>query len=380
MTEKVIIFIPAIENGGVERNAIWTANGLVERNYQVDVVYVRMEERQVGRLDKRVHQVKFDCRKAAFLNQRIADAVSIRKEFGKYLDTQNAQNTVILAFQSASAAIGVCKKHGFKVICRLSNHPAAVHYEKSLLRKLSEKIKPYTYKKADLVIANSKRLAEDFEGLIGKEVVTVYNPIDFKKIEEAKAEEIERELVEEAEQYHGKLLITVGRLTLQKDIGTLLRGFAASRASKECMLWIVGEGSQKEELEKLAEELKVESHVHFLGYQSNVYKYLKYADVFVQTSLYEGCPNALIEAVAAGLPAIATDCFSGPDEVLLGGAGGDLVPVEDFHALAKRIDDFFEHPEILKAKQQACIKQMARFESENVMQRYEAVLESVWRK
>lgn len=377
MLQKVIIFIPAIEKGGVERNAIWVSNELAKRGYQVDVVFVRSEEDQLKKFHPLVHCVKMQDKQIPALNQRLSDAFSIRKEFGKYLAGQDNKHTVVLAFQSASVAIGVCRKHKVKVICRLSNHPSAVKYEKSKLRKISEFVKPYTYKKADQVIGNSERLSEDFGKLIHKKVITIYNPIDFTQIEQAVTDEIPEELKREAADFKGRLLITVGRITRQKDMQTLLKGFAASRAKETSMLWIVGEGGERDEISQLIVQLHLEEHVHLLGYQSNVYKFMKYADLFVQTSLYEGCPNALIEAVAAGLPAIATDCLSGPDEVLLQGQGGDLIPIGDAAKLAERIDAYFDDPKELQEKQQFAKAKLDRFKNETTMERYINLLEQV---
>ena len=181
----------------------------------------------------------------------------------------------------------------------------------------------------------------------------------------------------EAADFKGRLLITVGRITRQKDMQTLLKGYAASRAKEKSMLWIVGEGGERDEISQLIVQLHLEEHVHLLGYQSNVYKFMKYADLFVQTSLYEGCPNALIEAVAAGLPAIATDCLSGPDEVLLQGQGGDLIPIGDAEKLAERIDAYFDDPKELQEKQRFAKEKLDRFKNETTMERYINLLEQV---
>ena len=97
----------------------------------------------------------------------------------------------------------------------------------------------------------------------------------------------------------------------------------------------------------------------------------------MQTSLYEGCPNALIEAVAAGLPVIATDCLSGPDEVLLQGQGGDLIPIGDAAKLAERIDAYFDDPKELQEKQRFAKAKLDRFKNETTMKRYINLLEQV---
>ena len=118
----------------------------------------------------------------------------------------------------------------------------------------------------------------------------------------------------------------------------------------------------------------MQEHIRLLGYQENVYKYLKYADLFIQTSLYEGCPNALIEAIAAGVPAIATNCLSGPEEVLVGGKGGDLVSIGNVEQLAERIDAFLENPNYLKEKLTVAKENLYRYSAENVSRQYMEIL------
>lgn len=380
MLRKVIIFIPSIEKGGVERNAIWVSNELVKRDVVVDVIYVRANEEQLKKFHKKVNLIAFPSTQYRFLNQRIGDAVDIRRNFHAYLKKQNRENTVVLSFQSSTVSIGSCKKNNIKIICRLSNHPSAIKYEKSIVRKMSEWVKPHYYKKADLVIGNSEKLADDFSKKIRKEVQTVYNPIDIKRVQQLMLEEIEPELEKEAQEYVGKVVVSVGRLALQKDYPTLIEGIALCKYKEQIKVWILGEGAERKKIEELIQEKKLENTVRLLGYKSNVYAYMGRASLYIQTSLYEGCPNALIEAIAAGLPSIATECLSGPAEVLLDGKGGELLPLKDPVQVGKSLDDFFEHPEILREKQKKAENQIQRFDNERIMDRYLELMEKVLRR
>jgi glycosyltransferase involved in cell wall biosynthesis len=285
------------------------------------------------------------------------------------LEQVDAKSTALIAFQSASVAIGVCRKAGVRVICRLSNHPSAVKYERSILRSLSEWLKPFTYRKADVIVANSEKLAEDFGNKVHRDVVTIYNPIDFNEIREKGNEEIEAELLAEAKIYEGRLLIAVGRLTVQKDYDTMLNGFAGSQ-HKDTMLWIIGEGAERGHLEKRLKELGLENRVRLLGYRNNVYKYLKYGTIYVLSSRYEGCPNSLIEAVAVGMPCIVADCLTGPREVLLDGEGGALFPVGDDTALAAGIDRYLDDPKAMMAKRDLAQARIDRFDLKTAINAY----------
>ena len=374
--KHVLIFIPAIESGGVEKNAIIVANGLAEGGYPVTILYCRAMEQQLKKFDERVRLQAFPRKQIPHINPRLTDAYFMQKHLKEYLSTVDAKAAVLIAFQSASVAIGVCKRMGIRVICRLSNHPSAICYEKSMLRNLSEKLKLFTYKKADVIVANSKKLAEDFGAKVGRSVETIYNPVDIGSIQEKRKEPVEQKLLQEADRYKGRLLVAVGRLTAQKDYDTLLQGFSRSK-HRDTMLWIIGEGARRPQIEQLAKTLGIEERVRLLGYQSNVYKYLQYATIYVLTSLYEGCPNSLIEAVAAGIPCIASDCLTGPGEVLLEGKGGLLFPIGDAKALSECIDRYLEDEKTRTSMQEAALRGIDRFSIKNTILTYEKMIDEV---
>jgi len=120
------------------------------------------------------------------------------------------------------------------------------------------------------------------------------------------------------------VLITSGRLNLQKGQWHLIRAFAlALKAVPDMELAILGDGDLRGYLEKLVRELDIQKHVHFLGFKRNPFKYLARSTAFAFPSLWEGFPNALVEAMACGLPALASDCVSGPREILAPGTGID---------------------------------------------------------
>ena len=130
------------------------------------------------------------------------------------------------------------------------------------------------------------------------------------------------------------MIVGIGRLTRQKDFPTLIRAFAAVRKKLPCRLIILGEGKDRGGLEHLAKRLSLSEQIAMPGFVENPYAYLKRAALFVLSSAWEGSPNALTEALALGVPVVATDCPSGPREILKDGAIGCLVPVGDPDALA----------------------------------------------
>jgi exopolysaccharide biosynthesis WecB/TagA/CpsF family protein len=126
----------------------------------------------------------------------------------------------------------------------------------------------------------------------------------------------------------GRVFVFAGRLVAQKDPETLLRAFALVN-DPDARLIILGEGPLRSALMALAARLWIATRVYFAGFQANPLPWIVRADALVLPSLYEGFGNVIVEALACGTPVIATDCPSGPAEILEGGRYGTLVPAGD---------------------------------------------------
>ena len=174
------------------------------------------------------------------------------------------------------------------------------------------------YNKADWIVAVSqgvgRELVEQF-GLLKEKVVVIENGYDIKRMEELGKEElIHKEAVFIKNK---KVIVTLGRLTDAKGQWHLIRAFSRIATEVEnVVLVIVGGGELEEYLKNVAEEFEISNKILFTGYSNNPYKYLTKSDIFVLSSLYEGFPNALAEAICLGLPCIATDICAGAYELL----------------------------------------------------------------
>ena len=123
--------------------------------------------------------------------------------------------------------------------------------------------------------------------------------------------------------FKGKVITSMGRLEHQKGQVHLIKAFSKIKQELPGIkLLIIGQGSLEKQLKGLVEFLGIADDVKFIGYTKNPFKYIKRSKLFVLTSLYEGFPNALCEAMACGVPVISSDCKSGPREIL--SAGKDL--------------------------------------------------------
>lgn len=138
--------------------------------------------------------------------------------------------------------------------------------------------------------------------------------------------------------------VTVGRLVPQKDHQLLIRAIARLRSEREVRLIIVGEGEERRRLTTLIEELRLHDVVDLVGFRHDRLAFMRWADVFVLSSVHEGFGNVLVEAMAMQTQVVSTDCPSGPSEILGGGRFGRLVPVGDAAALGRAIRDALDHP------------------------------------
>lgn len=141
------------------------------------------------------------------------------------------------------------------------------------------------------------------------------------------------------------VILGVGRLEKQKNFPLLIEACALLRErGRDFDLCLVGRGSLRESLEQLAKDKGLQAHVHFAGWQSNPYALMARSAVLALSSNHEGNPNVVIEALCVGTPVVATNCPSGPDEILRGGEYGRLVPMNDARALADALEAALDAP------------------------------------
>lgn len=193
------------------------------------------------------------------------------------------------------------------------------------------------YRHADAIVPNSEGVLTDLmtvTGLPRSRFTKIYNPMVTPRLFELCRRSPEHPWFEHS---GVPVVLAVGRLEEQKDYPTLLRAFAEVRRSRRVRLLIFGEGSERAGLEDLARRLAIEEDVGLPGFTSNPYAAMASAACFVLSSRWEGLPGVLVEALACGAPLVATDCPSGPREILENGRFGKLVSVGDVKGLAEAI-------------------------------------------
>ena len=232
------------------------------------------------------------------------------------------------------------------------------------------------YRSADCVLVNSYALAGDMAEFLGVEPAAVRvlkNPLDIGSIRRSAEESVPLG-------FDGPFIFSAGRLTHQKGFDVLIRAFAGSAFRKSHRLVIAGEGADLEKLRKLAADLGIGDRLIFPGFQKNPWAWMRRSDLYLLPSRWEGCPNALTEALACSVPAVASDCRFGPSELITHGSDGWLVSPEDPEALGHAIDTLLGNPRLRADLGVAAGKRMEQFDRSHILPQFGALFAEAARK
>lgn len=331
------IFIPSFGDGGVERMLVNLSQGLTKRTVIVDFLMSRAEGPYISSLPLAVrlvelgvsHPIKILRPLVGYLRQAQPEVLLTAKD--------GATRVAILARRKAGVSTRVVVRAGTTVSGRVKGrNPIKKWRSFRTLRKL--------YPQADTIIAVSQGVAQDVArntGIPLQQIRVVPNPVVTPELRRLAQEPV-------VHPWFAKdsppIILGVGGFRRAKDFPTLLRAFARVRRETPARLVILGKGRQRSRLEALAEKLGVKKDFSLPGFVTNPYAFMARSDLFVLSSLWEGSPNALTEALAVGTPVVATDCESGSREVLQGGLYGPLVPVGNVEALAEAMLETLENP------------------------------------
>lgn len=328
--DRIALFLPSLRGGGAERVMLTLAGGIAMRGVPVDLVLAQAVGPYLDRVPNNVNIVDLSARSVLFSLPRLV--AYLRRSKPKALLTAQGHANVIGIWASKLARVAT------NVV--VTEHVAlseSVGKSRNLYVRFIGLCMRLSYPAADRVVAVSDGVADNLAEYLGferRKVYTIYNPVVTEELFKHASEPVVHPWFEAGEP---PVLIAVGRLMPQKDFSTLIRAFAAVRKEVDARLIIFGEGSERAKLESLVQQLEMQDCIQLPGFVTNPYSFMKQAALFVLSSAWEGLPTVLIEAMACGTPVVATNCPSGPQEILGNGRWGALVPVGDCVALADAI-------------------------------------------
>ena len=300
--KKLMLMVPMLHQGGFERVCVLTAR-MLQPFYQVFICVFNMEDVAYdvtdipiihldlgvknGKVGKVMNVVKRSIRAAKWKNRLAAD---VTYSFGP---TANLVNVL-------------SKSHG-KVWCGIRSYMDMKPSNNRMLKLFVNR--------ADKIISCSKVIEEELkQRFTCKDVETLYNPYNISWIHSQAGESVTDIPWNRDETL---TLVSMGREDDVKGFWHLLKAFSlVVKKEEKARLLIVGDGDF-EEYKTLAKDLGIEKKVYFTGLKKNPFPYIEKAHMYVLTSYNEGFPNALVEAMALGIPVISTNCLTGPAEILM---------------------------------------------------------------
>lgn len=320
--DKIAIYLNSLSRGGAERVSVILAEYFANRNVECILLTTNTATEEYT-VPKKVKRISLNNEKT-FLKKIIA--------LRKIIKGEKIKKVLIMDTPGCIYAIPATINLNVKKIVSERNDP---HNFSG--KKIVKIISRLLMRTADGFVFQTLDAQKYYQKLLKNNGVIIYNPLFSKKLPIRDERKIEYNIV------------SVGRLTEQKNQKMLIDAFSkiCDRFS-EYSLTIFGEGPLREELTNYIKEINLENRIFLPGNKENVTDLIKNASLFVLTSNYEGMPNALIEAMAIGIPCISTDCpCGGPRTLIKHMKNGMLVQLNDVSGLAKMLKYCIENKEVM---------------------------------
>jgi glycosyltransferase involved in cell wall biosynthesis len=335
---RLSLFCDDLEGGGVQRMTVNLANHLVAEAFEVDLLLARNEGPFQSLLDPRVNVVDLGSKRVLFSILSVMRYLRRRRPEGMLC--------AVTGVNVAGVVARILSRTKTRIVISERNHLStasqnALGWRKRVLLPILARL---FYGRADAVVGISNGVTDDLVDFIGLRrdlLTTIHNPVVTPDMGHLLQAEVSHPWLCQERQ---PVLVTSGRLIPQKDYPTLLKAFRDVRERRPCRLLVLGDGQDRAKLEGLAKHLGIDDDVDFLGFVAQPLAYMAKCDLFVLASAWEGFGNVLVEALYCGLPVVATNCPSGPAEILQHGSYGRLTPVGDVDALAAAISAQIEEP------------------------------------
>ncbi len=257
--------------------------------------------------------------------------------------------------------------------------------------------------KSTAMICNSEYLRDYFVERYPEDkerIFTVNNIIEVDSIQKQAEEEVDERFKDFRSKY-SRIVVSVGRFCKEKAFENLISSFSqVHREMPDTGLVLIGDGANKEKYVEVAKEYGISEFVYYTGYQKNPYKYMSKCDVFVLSSLSEGFPNVLAEAMALSMPVIAINCYTGPAEILMKDYDYEIVS-ESFlecdygiltphynskgtdwaiSEMTKAIIHIFKSDEVMKKYRKAAVQRARDFSEKAAIEKFEEIFNKLNKK
>jgi glycosyltransferase involved in cell wall biosynthesis len=345
--KKLIIFMPSIEIGGVEKNLYLISNFLAKKITWISLITADYSKKsnfkKIKIITPKIFGLKIKYRKIKYLLClfELLKIILLDKKI------------TVLSFQANLYCIIICKIFNVKIIVRSNASPNG--WSGNFIKK---KIFKSILGLANCVIVNSYDFKNEFKKNFNIKAKCIYNPLNKNEIIQNSKKKINFSFFKN---FKYLKIINVARFLDQKDHMTLLRAMKLIKNKLKFRLLIIGEGKNKEKIINYIRDNDLKDNIKVLDYKKNPFKYITLSNIFILSSIYEGLPNVLLEAICLKKFVISSNCPTGPAEILNDGKGGLLFEVQDHNDLAKKIIFYSKNKLKLRKKINYAYNKLERF-------------------
>ncbi len=348
MKKEIIFFCPSIEEGGVEKN-LYLTSSRISQKFRTSLI-------TANRNKKKMFNKKINFISTTILNfnnsTRIIKSICCLFLLLKY-NLKIKNKVIIISYESNIFAIIVAKILKFPIVVRSNASPTGY---------LNSKFKKYFFKfffqLADVVLVNSTEFKSKIDRILNIKSKLIYNSILNKSLLKKLSNKKISNLNISKKTYK---LIMIGRLVDQKDHLTTLKALNLLKKKINFFLLIIGKGDLKNKLQEYCKNNEINNQVKFLGFKNNIYPYLKWCDALILSSIYEGSPNVIIEAISMNRTVISSNCPTGPKEILNNGKSGFLFKTSDYKDLANQIYKSYFNKIDSKTRRKNALKNVKKY-------------------
>ncbi|SFV63112.1 Alpha-1,4-N-acetylgalactosamine transferase PglH [hydrothermal vent metagenome] len=347
---KVLFTISSLQSGGAERVLSTLANYWSRKGWDITILVVSSKNR-FYKIDENIKIISLlDNYKSSSSKLQILYYIKGIRETIK-----SEKPDIVISFITLMNILVLLATRGLNVPILISER----NYFDQLRKKSLKVLRRVLYPKSSAMVVLSEYDYNKYDYVDSKKII--FNPLNIENILDVNIDNKE------------KILIAVGSLSYQKGFSMLIE--ALSKIDfKGWKFLIIGEGSLREELEELIREYNLEDNVYLIGKKSNIFDYYKKASIFVLSSLYEGFPNVLAEAMAHGCASVAFDCKTGPSEMINDGVNGYLVEANNIDLLSKRIESLIDNGNIRKKFSEESLKIKEKLELNKITAIWESYI------
>ena len=353
--KRLIVFMPSMEGGGVEKNIILITNYLSKHIKKISLI--TYDKKFKSKFEKKINFISSQKPKKnvdKYYKYFVCCLMLIREFFKK-------DNCIVLSFQANIYSLIISKIFNFKIILRSNSSPSG--WSKSTIKNFIFK---FMLKRANKIIVNSLDFKNELDKKFNIKSVMIYNPLNKIEILKKSKEKINLKFYKKKD----LKIINIARFTDQKDHLTLLKSINNIKNKLNIKLLIIGYGSNKKQILNFIRDKRLTKNVKVIDFQDNPFKYLNLSDVFILSSLYEGAPNVLLEALSLKKFIISSNCPTGPKEILKNGEYGFLFKIKDHNQLSKLILKYNLNKNKFNRKSIEGYKSLKRFDYEKNCQKY----------